>query len=166
MRSSCCARMANGQAAAAATRNMMQSRRLMYGSRSGHSKSVWRVRQPMSALGREMVRPMSQTGQKRRFGDVTVSCALPLKADIYRKGRHVSNVPLADVWSRGHDQPDRYIVRSADAKPDQREEDGDHRHGRRDHNGRRNGLDMNIVLLGNHVRIRANRHRRENDRCL
>jgi hypothetical protein len=49
----------------------------------------------MSPLGREMVRPMSQTGQKRRFGDVAVSCALPLKADIHRKGRHVSNVPRA-----------------------------------------------------------------------
>jgi hypothetical protein len=32
-------------------------------------------------------------GQKLRFGDVRVASALPPKADIHRKGRHVSNVP-------------------------------------------------------------------------
>jgi len=32
-------------------------------------------------------------GQKRRFGDVRVASALPLKADIHPKGRHVSKVP-------------------------------------------------------------------------
>jgi hypothetical protein len=36
---------------------------------------------------------MSELGQKRQFGDVLVTSVLPLKADIHRKGRHVSNVP-------------------------------------------------------------------------
>ncbi len=38
---------------------------------------------------------MSGQGQKRRFGDVRATSALPLKADIDRKGRHVSRVPGA-----------------------------------------------------------------------
>jgi hypothetical protein len=36
---------------------------------------------------------MSEMGQSRHFGDVRVTSALPLKADIHRKGRHVSKVP-------------------------------------------------------------------------
>jgi hypothetical protein len=39
---------------------------------------------------------MSVVGQKRRFGDVSVTSALPPKADIHRKGWHVSNVPETD----------------------------------------------------------------------
>jgi hypothetical protein len=35
----------------------------------------------------------SAVGQKRRFGDVRVTSALPQKADIHWKGRHVSKVP-------------------------------------------------------------------------
>jgi hypothetical protein len=34
--------------------------------------------------------PTSEMGQKRRFGDVRVTSALPLKADVQRKRRHVS----------------------------------------------------------------------------
>ncbi|SRR5438876_6197312 len=41
--------------------------------------------------------PVSDMGQKRRFGDVRATSALPLKADIDRKGRHVSKVPEAEV---------------------------------------------------------------------
>jgi hypothetical protein len=40
---------------------------------------------------------MSASGQKRRFGDVRATSALPPKADIQRKGRHVSNVPKPEV---------------------------------------------------------------------
>src|SRR6266446_491693 len=36
-------------------------------------------------------------GQKRRFGDVRLTSALPLKADIHNKGRLVRKVPLAEV---------------------------------------------------------------------
>ena len=36
-------------------------------------------------------------GQKRRFRDVLVASALPLKADIHRKVRHVSKVPTAVI---------------------------------------------------------------------
>src|ERR1700737_2769887 len=39
---------------------------------------------------------MSLMGQSRRFGDVRVASALPLKADIQREGRHVSKVPKTD----------------------------------------------------------------------
>ncbi len=46
--------------------------------------------------------PMSEMGQKRRFGDVRVTSALPLKADIHRTGRHVSNVPQADFMKLQH----------------------------------------------------------------
>jgi hypothetical protein len=41
--------------------------------------------------------PNARFGKKRRFGDVRVPSALPLKADILRKRRHVSKVPLASV---------------------------------------------------------------------
>jgi hypothetical protein len=36
--------------------------------------------------------PMSQMGQKRRFGDVRVTSILHPKADLHRKDRHVSNL--------------------------------------------------------------------------
>jgi hypothetical protein len=46
---------------------------------------------------------MSGLGQKRRFGDVRVTSALPLKADIHRKGRHVSKGRVEDGrGSLGH----------------------------------------------------------------
>src|SRR5258708_35364509 len=51
---------------------------------------------PPSLLEHEML-AMSVVGQKRRFGDVRVTSALPLKADIHRKGRHVSEVPGEDI---------------------------------------------------------------------
>ncbi len=35
--------------------------------------------------------------QKQRSGDVRVTSALPLKADIHRKDRHVSKVPALDI---------------------------------------------------------------------
>jgi hypothetical protein len=41
--------------------------------------------------------PITALGQSRRFGDVRVTSALPLKADIHRKVRHVSKVPQAEV---------------------------------------------------------------------
>jgi len=43
---------------------------------------------------------MSQLGQQRRFSDVRVTSALPLKADIHREGRHVRLVPTADMTPR------------------------------------------------------------------
>jgi hypothetical protein len=39
-------------------------------------------------------------GQKRRFGDVRVTSALPPKADIHRKGRHAAKGPDADINKR------------------------------------------------------------------
>ena len=41
-------------------------------------------------------RTKSALGQSRWSGDVRVASALPLKADIDRKVRHVSKVPVAD----------------------------------------------------------------------
>jgi hypothetical protein len=41
--------------------------------------------------------PITALGQSRRFGDVRVTSALPLKADIHRKVRHVSKVPIPEV---------------------------------------------------------------------
>ena len=46
---------------------------------------------------------MSDMGQSRRFGDVRVTSAAPLKADIHRSSRHVSNVPKADINCRDCD---------------------------------------------------------------
>jgi hypothetical protein len=43
---------------------------------------------------------MSEMGQKRRFGDVRVPSALPLKSDVLRKRRDVSEVPLTDIEER------------------------------------------------------------------
>ncbi len=40
---------------------------------------------------------MSPLGHSLQFGDVRVDSALPLKSDIQRKSRHVSNVPKAEV---------------------------------------------------------------------
>src|ERR1700736_5496139 len=40
---------------------------------------------------------MSVPGQKRRFGDVRATSALPPKTDIHREGRHVSKVPTRDI---------------------------------------------------------------------
>jgi hypothetical protein len=40
---------------------------------------------------------MSGLGQKRRFGDVRATSALPPKTDIHRERRHVSNVPETEV---------------------------------------------------------------------
>src|SRR6266852_2421506 len=40
--------------------------------------------------------PMSDMGQSRRFVDVHVTSAAPLKANIHRRSRHVSNVPTGD----------------------------------------------------------------------
>ena len=40
---------------------------------------------------------MSGSGQKRRFDPLPVTSGLPLKADNFRAGRHVSKVPAADV---------------------------------------------------------------------
>ena len=50
----------------------------------------------MSALG-DALAPETAVDQKRRFGDVRVPSALPLKADILRKRRHVSKVPAGDL---------------------------------------------------------------------
>jgi hypothetical protein len=44
-------------------------------------------------------------GQKSRFGDVRVSSALPLKADIHRNSRHVSIVQSAEVAPRRRSGP-------------------------------------------------------------
>src|SRR5260370_26516209 len=46
--------------------------------------------------------PMSDMGQSRRFGDVRVTSAAPLKADIHRRSRHVSNVPFPDQVDRSN----------------------------------------------------------------
>jgi hypothetical protein len=40
---------------------------------------------------------MSAQGHSRRFGDVRVTSALPLKADLHRQGQHVRNVPAAEI---------------------------------------------------------------------
>ena len=40
---------------------------------------------------------MSLSGQKRRFDWRPVTSGLPLSTDILRGGRHVSNVPEAEV---------------------------------------------------------------------
>jgi hypothetical protein len=36
----------------------------------------------------------SAAGQKRRFGDVRATSALPPKTDIHREAQHVSKVPI------------------------------------------------------------------------
>jgi hypothetical protein len=65
------------------------------------------------SIGVEFVRARSGLGQKRRFGDVCVTSALPLNADIHRKGRHVSNVPNVDINCR-----DRVVRSLAGPEPD------------------------------------------------
>jgi hypothetical protein len=39
----------------------------------------------------------SAAGQKRRFGDVRTTSALPPKTDIHREAQHVSKVPRTDI---------------------------------------------------------------------
>jgi hypothetical protein len=50
-----------------------------------------------AAFGIETLARTTASGQSRHFGDVRVTSALPLKTDIYRKGRHVSKVPNSEV---------------------------------------------------------------------
>src|SRR5258708_37291551 len=50
------------------------------------------------SLGRLSIAvPNDRLGQSRYFGDVRVTSALPLKADIHPKGQRVSNVPNAEI---------------------------------------------------------------------
>jgi hypothetical protein len=51
----------------------------------------------MTWMPSDAVAKYSVWEKKRRFGDVRVPSALPLKADILRKRRHVSKVPRAEV---------------------------------------------------------------------
>src|SRR6266478_6296588 len=54
---------------------------------------------PLATHGRTI-----QLGQKRRFGDISVTSVLPLKADIRRMVRHVRKVPKADKLTSQFDQ--------------------------------------------------------------
>ena len=50
---------------------------------------IWLTLQPGSeASSPDLISQMTASGQKRRFGDVRVTSAFPLKADIQRKRRH------------------------------------------------------------------------------
>jgi hypothetical protein len=55
-------------------------------------------------------------GQKRRFVDVGLTSALPLKADIHRRGRHVSNVPNGDIATPTRNEKGRQLRRSLEGK--------------------------------------------------
>jgi hypothetical protein len=56
-------------------------------SRSHLGTILTRQRADRRAQRRKVgLRPMSEKGQKRRFSDVRVTSALPLKADIHREG--------------------------------------------------------------------------------
>jgi hypothetical protein len=50
-------------------------------------------------IGGQML-SMSQMGQSEKSSRPTGKSALPLKTDIVRSGRHVSNVPRADIAKR------------------------------------------------------------------
>jgi hypothetical protein len=43
---------------------------------------------------------MSELGQSRRFGDVRVTSAFPLIADVRQRGRQVRKVPKSDIDAR------------------------------------------------------------------
>jgi hypothetical protein len=58
----------------------------------------------LSLRGAAFSIPMSELGQKRRFGDISVTSVLPLKADIRRMVRHVRKVPKADKLTSQFDQ--------------------------------------------------------------
>ena len=53
-------------------------------------------------IAQHLFSAMSPLGQKRRFGDVRTTPALPPKTDILREGRHVFKVPQTDVASPSH----------------------------------------------------------------
>jgi hypothetical protein len=54
--------------------------------------------------------------QRRPFGDVQLTSALPLKADIQRKGRHVSNVPTRDSCIATNGGSFDYLVGASDER--------------------------------------------------
>jgi hypothetical protein len=74
----------------------MNSRRLMCCPQSEDRTQPHRDKEIPRCASQQIWRPMSQLGQKRRFRDVRIASALPLKADIHRKVRHVSKVPHPD----------------------------------------------------------------------
>jgi len=43
-------------------------------------------------------RPASATDHSRRFDGVLITSGLPRLTDIFRTGRHVSNVPQQQSW--------------------------------------------------------------------
>jgi hypothetical protein len=101
----CCARAASGEAIGAPPGSVRNSRRSMgpveimrcvspnYSRLELPSEwQNWHRQMPTVLAG-----PISVAGQSRYFGDVRVTSALPLKADIHRKGRHVSKVPITDM---------------------------------------------------------------------
>ena len=59
---------------------------------------------------------MSPSGQSRHFGDVRVTSALPLKTDIYRKGRHVSKVPGTDSCTAPDGSLFDHLVRACEQR--------------------------------------------------
>jgi len=58
------------------------------------------------------------SGQKRRFGDVRVTSALPLRADIHRKHRHASQqtTKVIDRFVGAGEQEIRHFVMPAGAR--------------------------------------------------
>jgi hypothetical protein len=66
---------------------------------------------------KSMDRGKSVPSRKRRFGDVRVPSALPLKADILRKRRHVSKVPTRDSCIAVKGYPLGHRFHSATLRP-------------------------------------------------
>src|SRR5258708_20747666 len=55
--------------------------------------------------------PTSEMGQSRKFCDVRVTSALPLKADIHRKAWHVAKVPRSEEHTSELQSPDHLVCR-------------------------------------------------------
>ena len=56
-------------------------------------------------IAAKLTPPMSALGQKQTFGPRNAMSALPLKADIRYRDRHVRFVPKADILRRSEKWP-------------------------------------------------------------
>ena len=100
-----CPRAASGHATAPPStprnaRRFMSNPRLRRRHRNDKNEHFGRGLEWTSGTGHCAARPMSQMGQSRRFGDVRVTSAFPLIADVRQRGRQVRKVPTRDMCRR------------------------------------------------------------------
>src|SRR5215469_16809109 len=89
----------------------MNSRRLIDAPRADHHTLAYRLDECRVVRHSKSGHSMSALGQKRTLQCILVMSALPPKADIAERDRHVRFVPKADILRCGRDW--RYSITSS-----------------------------------------------------